>query len=136
MKRILTVLMISSLLLIFSACGQSGKALFPDMNRGTQQNSIGIEPTDTGSNNTGKDETLDTENQTDNTQAAATYTVDGNSNETADNGAKSGTGIIAKSDNIVTSQDKTAILKQLDTELDELFSSMNELEDVENSDLE
>ena len=125
MKRIFTVLMISSLLLIFAACGQTGKALSPDIDKNTQQNGVRNEPTDAGSSKTGKDETQSTENQKDNTRAADTYANNSNSNT-----------IVAKSDNIVASQDKAAILKELDKELDELFSSMNELEDLEDSDLE
>ncbi|ATW26602.1 hypothetical protein [Candidatus Formimonas warabiya] len=50
--------------------------------------------------------------------------------------SKSDSGVVAKSHNTVSSQEKEEVLKELDQELDSLFSSMEELEDVEDTDLE
>lgn len=47
----------------------------------------------------------------------------------------SGYGVIAKSNNAVSGQDKEAVLNELDKELDSLFSNINKMEDVQDSDL-
>ena len=43
--------------------------------------------------------------------------------------------IIAKSGNAVSSQDKEAVIKELESELDSLFNSINESKDIDGSDL-
>ena len=146
MRKIIVAIMISGFIFVLAGCGETGKALTPDMNSGTQQI---VDPADADDSskqadqsstaNTGKNETQNNANQQDNTQPVDTYTDEGDSNKTdgkTDDGNKSNTVIIAKSDNIIASEDKAAMLKELDSQLDALFSSMNEMEDLQDSDLE
>jgi len=44
-------------------------------------------------------------------------------------------GVVAKSSNAVSSQDKEDVLNQLDKELDSLFSSVGKMDDVQDTDL-
>lgn len=45
------------------------------------------------------------------------------------------TGVVAKSGNVVSGEDNGKVMKELDRELDALFSGINKLEDVDNADL-
>ena len=128
MKRTFIMIMISGLLLTFTACSQMQNKLSPNSDRGTQQESTVIESTDAS-------EAQSSETQQDSTLADDTYT-DAKSTDTTGNKSKTDTGIVAKSDNVVASVDKAVILKDMDKKLDELFKSMNDLEDLQDSDLE
>lgn len=48
---------------------------------------------------------------------------------------ENGTGVVAKSNNVVSGQDNGKVMSELDKELDALFSSINKLEDVQDADL-
>ncbi|MCR4436355.1 MAG: hypothetical protein QHH06_04650 [Clostridiales bacterium] len=45
-------------------------------------------------------------------------------------------GVVAKSNNAVSGQEKEALLNELDKELDSLFSNIDRMEDVQESDLQ
>ena len=49
--------------------------------------------------------------------------------------SSSGAGIVAKSNNTVSSEDNGTTIDELDKELDALFSNINQLDDVNDSDL-
>lgn len=45
------------------------------------------------------------------------------------------TGVVAKSSNVVSGEDNGKVMKELDKELDALFSGINKLEDLDDTDL-
>ena len=76
-------------------------------------------------------------------------TVNGNSQKTqngvgkaapqqpsAQNSSNENAAIVAKSENVMSSSDKEALLNQVDKELDSLFNNINNLEDPQDADLD
>ncbi len=109
-------------------------------------NATGQKPTDNGNvrEAAGIQETsgapqASTDSDNESTPAEAVQTLEQSSDSLVENPADNSEGdsrIVAKSSNAVSNKEKEAVIKQLDKELDELFTGIENLEDVEDSDLQ
>lgn len=90
--------------------------------------------------NSAKNESIATPNNQ--ASISANETPEANNENAADTssgnaaGTNTGSAIIAKSNNAVSGKDKEAVLKKLDDELDSLFSNIDSMDDVQESDLQ
>lgn len=135
MKKIIALITALSLLLILTACGQTKKMLSPEKSQSTSQKSVQQEFPD-GTTARSEKQIDEKPKETSNTDITYSDGADATDTNRQSDNEKLKSGIVAKSDNVVGNNDKAALLTQLDKELDELLASINELEDLEDSDLE
>ena len=116
MRKLMIILTLSIVAILTVGCSTKGQASNAEVQTKHSVQSTPSLPTAT-----------DTPNQTPSTTTGGTtITTPAPSNSS---------GVVAKSNNAVSSQDKEDVLNQMDKELDSLFSDLGKLEDVQDSDL-
>lgn len=117
MKRFAAVISLCTIILTLTACTGTG---------------VTSKPENSGDTNKPPSTTTGT------TQATPSKTDTAAVAQTAQKpvaGLGKSSGVVAKSNNVISSQDNGAVMTELDKELDSLFSSIDKLEDVDDNDL-
>ena len=121
MKKAIAILLVATLFLFLAGCGRNEN--IDDQNDEVSEEMPGDEET--------KDEgKMDAEIQSDPEASQAD-----DSGTTYDASENDDSGIVAKSSNAVSSEEKEAVLEELDKELGDLLNSIDKLETVDDSDL-
>ncbi|PLX33790.1 MAG: hypothetical protein C0604_02940 [Clostridiales bacterium] len=121
MKKAIAILLVATLFLFLAGCGRNEN--IDDQNDEVSEEMPGDEET--------KDEgKMDAEIQSDPEASQAD-----DSGTTSDASENDDSGIVAKSSNAVSSEEKEAVLEELDKELGDLLNSIDKLETVDDSDL-
>ena len=118
MKRATAVLLICVLCLALAACGGSGNM---NASKTPEQSEQTVQETPANQQ---------TADQTPGAKPSASTTVSPEDNETDD------TGVVAKSENTVSDKEKQQMLDEYTSEIDNLLNSIDNLDDVEDSDLD
>mgnify|MGYP001186440512 FL=1 len=121
MKKAIAILLVATLFLFLAGCGRNEN--IDDQNDEVSEEMPGDEET--------KDEgKMDAEIQSEQEASQAD-----DSGTTSDASENDDSGIVAKSSNAVSSEEKEAVLEELDKELGDLLNSIDKLETVDDSDL-
>jgi uncharacterized protein YcfL len=122
MRKLIIILTLSIVAILMVGCGTKDQASNTEALTKQSIQSTPSLPTAT-----------DTPNQT--PSATAGGTTDTQKTQISTPAPNNSSGVVAKSNNAVSSQDKEDVLNQMDKELDSLFSDLGKLEDVQDSDL-
>lgn len=128
MKRIAAILVLLFILaMTLNACG--GSSTSKTLAEGSTQHKM-----DSIDKPEGEAPKPDDKNVSQTTKEAQTSKAQ--ADQTASATKDSGLEVVAKSNNTVSSEDKEALMRELDKELDSLFSNIDSMEDLQDSDLE
>lgn len=123
MRRIIQFLAIGIIILTMAACGRTGDASKAEVSG----NELTKQSGETSRAAVDKNKT--TNSKADNTAA-------GQKAQKPVSKVEGSAGVVAKSNNVVSGEDNGAVMEDLDKELDTLFSSINKLDDVDDSELD
>jgi hypothetical protein len=135
MKRIATIVTLFTFILTLTACAGIGAASKTEASGNTDK------PTSIETDSTVIGNTQATTSNTHSTAVAEATTSKTDSTAVARAtkepaaGLGKSSGVVAKSNNVISSQDNGKVMTELDKELDSLFSSIDKLEDVDDNDL-
>lgn len=127
MKRIAAILILCTFILTLTACAGSEDPSKPKVSDSTDK------PSSIGTASTVIDNTQATPSKAAGTSASQPTP---NPTKRPATGSGKSSGVVAKSNNVISGQDNGTVMTELDKELDSLFSSINKLEDVDDTDLD